>query len=378
MVLMPLPNELRRQEAAHKTVWILLAVAMSAAEFLFPRIPLFPWLKPGIANCVTLAWIIEFGAADALLFFLVRTWIVGFYFGFSFLTIALSLSGGVLATIVMGILWNVAGKRRMLGTVGICIIGALFHNFGQIVTVYFLMVNNAHLFYQVPLMLGASIVFGGITGVLTVPLLSFLRNIPVIGPSEQLSAGQKSSPISFKNKAASFSIIIGSFALVFIGNLLVLAFFALLSTIFVQVLFKGSLGAIIKPIQRFWLLFFFIGCIQLFYAYGVKIEALPFLTRESVVSTAQQWLRLWTWLQLSFILTHFKFHRVLFSILSTLFSRHESTLEGGLLALELFPATISVVQTRLRKRILRLLVHPIKNGKKGIGQVYEEIVRLMR
>jgi hypothetical protein len=58
MALMPLPDEIQRQEAAHKTVWILLAVAMSAAEFLFPRIPLFPWLKPGIANCVTLAWII--------------------------------------------------------------------------------------------------------------------------------------------------------------------------------------------------------------------------------------------------------------------------------------------------------------------------------
>jgi heptaprenyl diphosphate synthase len=374
---MPLPDELRRQDAAHKTVWILLAVALSAAEFLFPRIPLFPWLKPGIANCVTLAWIIEFGAADALLFFFIRTWIVGFYFGFSFLTIALSLSGGVLATIVMGICWSLAGKRGLLGTIGICIIGALFHNLGQIVTVYFLMVNNTHLFYQVPIMLCASIVFGGITGLLTLPLLSFLRNMPVIKSGEQMLAGQKSSTISFKNKAASFSIIIGSFALVFVVNPTALALCALISTLFVQIFLKGSLTALIKPIRRFWLLFFFIAFIQLFYAYGTKIEALPFLTRESVVITVQQWLRLWTWLQLSFLLTHFKFHYVLFSILSAAFSRHESTLEGGLLALELFPATVSVVQTRLRKHILRLLMHPIKNGKKGIGQVYEEIVRLM-
>ena len=119
------PDKTRRTDGQHKAIWILLAVAISAAESFFPRIPLFPWLKPGLANCVTLIWIIEFGAVDALLFFFIRTWIVGFYFGFSFLTIMVSLSGGVIATIAMGICWNVAGKRGVLGAIGISIIGAL-------------------------------------------------------------------------------------------------------------------------------------------------------------------------------------------------------------------------------------------------------------
>ena len=88
-----------------------------------PRIPFLPWLKPGLANCITVVWIIRFGVKDAILFTLLRSWISGFYFGFSLLTLSLSLSGGIVATAAMGMAWNVLGKRGLLGTIGLSITG---------------------------------------------------------------------------------------------------------------------------------------------------------------------------------------------------------------------------------------------------------------
>jgi hypothetical protein len=64
-------------------------------------------------------------------------------------------------------------------------------------------------------------------------------------------------------------------------------------------------------------------------------------------------------------------------MLSVLFSRHESTLQAGLLALEHFPATVRIVQTRARKNLGRLLTHPVKNGKNGMEQMFKEIVGMI-
>ena len=64
-------------------------------------------------------------------------------------------------------------------------------------------------------------------------------------------------------------------------------------------------------------------------------------------------------------------------MLSVLFSRHESTLHAGLLALEHFPATVSIVQSRARRHLIPLVLHPVKNGKKGMEQMFGEIVRVI-
>jgi heptaprenyl diphosphate synthase len=84
-----------------KTLWLLISISLSAIEILLPRIPLLPWLKPGLANIITILWIVRFGAKDAILYSLLRSWITGFYFGFSFTTLILSIGGGILSTSVM-------------------------------------------------------------------------------------------------------------------------------------------------------------------------------------------------------------------------------------------------------------------------------------
>jgi hypothetical protein len=65
---MPLLNDTaERREINTKAALLLVAVAINTLEFFIPRIPLFPWMKPGLANIVTIIWIVRWGFADALL-----------------------------------------------------------------------------------------------------------------------------------------------------------------------------------------------------------------------------------------------------------------------------------------------------------------------
>jgi heptaprenyl diphosphate synthase len=368
-------SDATHKEIVSKTTWILLAVAINTAEFFIPRIPFFPWLKPGLANCVTIAWIIEFGVADALLFTLLRIWIVGFYFGFSFITITLSFSGGICSTLVMGIAWRIAGRRGALGTIGTGIIGAFIHNCTQIVVIYFLLAKNTHIFYQAPLMLAASLVFGSITGGIAPTLLAFLQDARRIPVSVNPSLPENNIP--YRHAVVSLALFCTGCIIVFIDSPVSLGFCALTSAIIVQALCGGSIRTLLLPFTRFWLLFLFIACVHLFMSYGTRISSLPFLTDQGIRLTGLQWLRLWTWLELSFILTYFQFHKVVLQGLRALFPRHLSTLYAGVLALEYFPSTLSAIRKKSKGRLSRLLRHPFSGMRIGMEHLYTEVVTLM-
>jgi heptaprenyl diphosphate synthase len=360
-----------------KTAWILLAVAINAIEFFIPRIPFFPWLKPGLANCVTIIWIVEFGVVDAILFTLLRIWITGFYFGFSFLTISLSLSGGLCSTAIMGLLWLTLGKRGISGAIGTGILGALVHNITQITVIYFLFAKNTHIFYQVPLMIFASVVFGGITGAIAPALLNFLINAQKRFDIE-LANPSLPQNITMKETVLPIVLLAASCAIVFVNSMAALALCAITSTVFVQALSPAPLKGIMRPLNRFWLMFAFIACVYLFLSYGTKIEGLPFLTYEGVRLTVMQWLRLWTWLELSFILTHFKFHNVVLHILKKAFPNHKSALYAGILSLEYFPAALSAIQRKFSRHIaIRILRHPFVGMQNGLEYIYREVITMI-
>jgi heptaprenyl diphosphate synthase len=338
------------QQTIRKTVWLLCAVALNALEFFIPRLPFFPWLKPGLANIITILWIIEYGAVDAVLFSLLRTWIVGFYFGFSFLTISLAMSGGVLSTIAMGIFWNLLGKNKLLGTTGLGVIGAMFHNLGQLCAVYALMAANLHLFYQIPVMLVASVIFGSMVGLLA-PLA-----YRVLGPQDRLLAQYKMPSAQIISAPApdfffSCLMLCACIAIVFSNSITVLCASAAGASLIAQIQLKGSLKAFLKPLSGFWMLFVFIACVNLFFSYGTRIEKVPFITNEGVDATIKQWLRLWTWLQVSSILSYFNFHAVMLQTLRRIFPGHQETIFAGVLALEYFPGIAEDSKAFVKRKI---------------------------
>lgn len=354
---LPGKEELNR-EIVIKASLLLLAVALNALEFFIPRIPLFPWLKPGLANIITIIWIIRYGYVESLLYALLRVWIVSFYFGFSFLTFSLGFSGAVFACTAMAVCWKLLGRKRIMGTVGIAVVGALFHNTGQLFAVYLLMARNIRLFYQAPVMIFASVLFGGIVGLL-VPWFIYVVNDNTLLSEvklKELSHASKKTPVP----AVIISLLFLCYcmALVFVKDWIILILSVIVITIIVQLLLKGSLNALFFPIKRFWLLFLFIGVLHSLFTYGTRINGIPLITREGVVNTITQWLRLWTWLETTFIFFHFKFHFLALRGLQKIFSGYRSTIYAGLLAVEYFPSVVDMVRSKAKELLKTLFKKP--------------------
>jgi len=333
-----------------KTVLLLLAIALNVLELFVPRIPLFPWLKPGIANCVTIVWIVRYGAVDAVLFSLVRVWIAGFYSGFSFLTLALALSGGIASTIVMGIAWSLFGRRGWLGAIGLGIIGAMAHNMGQLAMVYLLLAHAVQLWYQMPLMIAASLVFGGLTGAIAPVIHVFRPAAPAAALPAPTPARAAWWPALL---TLAFSII-----LVFVTAPIALGACAIAATIAAQIAARWSWRALVYPARRFWLLFLCIGLLYAFFSYGKRIEGLPGVTYEGLHDLAVQWLRLWSWLELTVVFERAGFHTLILGLLRHAFPMHGQTLQAGVAALSMFPRIFAVTKGLRKGGIFASIRHP--------------------
>jgi hypothetical protein len=229
--------------------------------------------------------------------------------------------------------------------------------------VYFLMSANLRLFYQLPIMLAAAIVFGGIVGGLApVAYRVFERAAePHPGAGPDRSAGFASAP---RDRFFSLLLLAGCTAIVFTDSTLTLGASALGASLIAQAACKGSLSAFLKPLTRFWVLFAFVACVNIFFSYGARIEGVPFLTREGLDLTIRQWLRLWTWLQVSAILSHFNFHTVMLQVLSKVFPGHRETLFAGVLALEYFPGIAEDSKAYVRKRFAAMVPRKKPNPDK--------------
>lgn len=334
----------KKEEILLRAIWILLGVGLNTIELFIPRIPFLPWLKPGLANCITILWIVKFGIREAILYSLLRVWISSFYFGFSLITVTLSISGSISSTLGMGLLWKIFGRRKYLGTTGIAIAGATLHNTGQLLCVYFIFAKNMVIFYQLPFMFAASLLFGSITGLLApyVVILTETKNYTLVDNYSLRTPIGKS-----KMSSIVFSIIIISVSsfLVVISNLLILSGFALGITIITFCALSFSPKIFIYPL-KFNFFFLFTAFIYLFFSYGKNVSYLPIITYEGVRESVEQFLRLWTWLEAGLLLQRFNFNWIFFRILNLFFPAYSSTIFAGLIAFEYFPDVISFVKSK--------------------------------
>lgn len=360
-------------EILRKTELLLFAIALGALEAFVPRIPLFPWLKPGIANAVTIVWIIRYGAIDALLFSALRVWIAGFFTGFSLLTLTLALGGGIMATLCMGAAWQIFKTRKLLGSIGLGMIGAIAHNLGQLCVVYLLIAQNGSLFLQFPVMILASIFFGAIVGSIA-PAIMRLASQPLPAAQPILPTKIKNSPHRQLATIASTLIFLFSIALLLIPAIAPQALIALAITLIVQIMNRGSLSMLLYPFTRFWMLFLFIGLLYLFFSFGTRVDGFSWITREGVIATVTQWLRLFSWIQLSFILTRLRFHQVFFGALTRLFPGHGQTLFAGMLSLEIFPQLFALTQKSIGRLRISHLARPRTAMQGALKRLHSDVL----
>lgn len=145
---------------ALSAVLVALALALSYLERLFPLqllIPL-PGVKLGLANIVTMMALYFLGAKPAFAILVVRC-LLGSLFGGSISGLAMSLSGGICAFVVMAL----AKRLPVFSIYGVSILGAAAHNTGQVLAAVALL-YSLHSFAYLPFLLFVSIGSGFLTG----------------------------------------------------------------------------------------------------------------------------------------------------------------------------------------------------------------------
>ncbi len=136
------------------------ALTLYVLESFIPK-P-FPFMKLGLSNIVLIILLIARNIKASLIIVFSKSIFGGFFTGTIFTpTTLLSLSGSILAFLVM--LFFISSKLSF-SFIGISILGAIAHNFGQLFMVRTVLIKENSVFYLTPLLILMGIITGIITG----------------------------------------------------------------------------------------------------------------------------------------------------------------------------------------------------------------------
>lgn len=141
-------------------IYTALALIFSYVELLIPFHIGVPGIKLGLANVVIVIVLYKMGWKEAYIISITRVILAGFLFG-NLASILFSLAGCLLSLSMMFILY----KREIFSVIGVSVIGAIFHNLGQIL-VAMMVVNTFSVAYYFPVLMIAGVVTGIIIGFL--------------------------------------------------------------------------------------------------------------------------------------------------------------------------------------------------------------------
>ncbi len=159
-------------------LFIALAVGLHTFEALLPN-PL-PWFRIGLANILALVVLNFYGLRAMWTLTLSRIFVgsllLGNLFGPGFL---LSLSGGLTACLFMSA--GVVLLRRGIGLVGLSVLGACGHVFGQLLVAEQVVVQHASVWLLLPAFLFFALISGVLNGLAADYLTDYLLRHPAFG-----------------------------------------------------------------------------------------------------------------------------------------------------------------------------------------------------
>ena len=160
------------KKIATLAVLTTLMMALAYLERMLPGfIPLLPYCKLGLSNIVLLFAIYALSKRDAFFLLFIKLFLSVVLFG-SASGFLYALLGGILALAFM-----CAGERtQKFSVIGVSIIGALFHNAGQMLAAMILL-KSGSVFYMLPLFLLSGVLTGLLTGIIAQLLISRCRHL---------------------------------------------------------------------------------------------------------------------------------------------------------------------------------------------------------
>lgn len=147
----------------------VLAIAIHVFESAIPS-PI-PGVKPGLANVITLAVYFLFGLRFAVWVTILRVLVGSIVMG-TFLspTFLLSASGALSSILVLWCVYKGGGFG--LTCVGLAILTSMAHISGQFAIAYIVFIQHEAIFYLLPVLLTAALIFGLATGFIARELIT--------------------------------------------------------------------------------------------------------------------------------------------------------------------------------------------------------------
>lgn len=137
------------------------AIIIGIIESFIPSIGI-PGVKLGLANIVILITLYELGIIEALFVNLARVFLVGLLRGTIFtMGFFMSLTGAILSLGIMILFYLLIKKFSIIG---VSVIGALFHVFGQILVAW-LFLSTPYILYYLPVIAISAIITGVLVGI---------------------------------------------------------------------------------------------------------------------------------------------------------------------------------------------------------------------
>lgn len=158
------------------SLFTAIALAIYGVECAIPPLVPIPGIKLGLANIVTLVVLRLYSKKDALLVLLARVLLSALLFG-QVMSLLYSFTGGILCFFAMVCMDFLLQKHMLYLT---SIIGALFHNLGQLLIAFALTAVPGVLSY-LPFLIVSGIITGLFTGLCAHFSLKLLR--PLIARS---------------------------------------------------------------------------------------------------------------------------------------------------------------------------------------------------
>lgn len=154
------------------SIMTAFALVLSYLEFLLPPVyAAVPGVKIGLPNVIIIFLLYKFSLREAAFVSLVRIFLVTLLFG-NAMTLLYSVAGAVLSLAVM----FVFKKLKFFSMVGISVLGAVFHNVGQII-VAALVLKTAEIGFYMPILTVSGILAGIAVGLISVILLKKTEKI---------------------------------------------------------------------------------------------------------------------------------------------------------------------------------------------------------
>ena len=161
--------EIQSTRDDHRIAWLAaLAIAIHVLESGLPM--LVPGVKPGLANVITVAVLLQYGWRMAVWVSLLRVLVGSLVLG-TFLspTFALSLGGAIAAVLALGLGQLLPG--RGFGPVGYSVLAATAHMAMQFALAYILFVRHEAILVLLPVLMSFAVLSGIVNGIIAGAML---------------------------------------------------------------------------------------------------------------------------------------------------------------------------------------------------------------